>query len=239
MVDTKPTTLWAAVSLACGVFGCLASLAFVAMAERYGEIANRSAGIGAIWMGMHMMLVAALCLLGVLFGVVALVRVRSGQCKGRRMAWTGIVLGCLPLAFALVSFLLSTADSNPLRRLLTFSQSSQRAQRDGRSEGFFVASASVRLYHPTTRTEVQGRGASQTTCRGSALPLSWRQAMAPEDPAVEPDTEARLQALKRALDRLTKQTESVAQAIKRLRDERHELDSKSSREAKGKRQTNG
>jgi hypothetical protein len=44
--------LWAAVSLACGALGCVAGLAFVAMAERYGEIANRSAGIGAIWLGM-------------------------------------------------------------------------------------------------------------------------------------------------------------------------------------------
>ena len=116
MNNTKPTTLWAVVSLACSVLGLLATLVFVAMAERYGEMANRSAGVGAIWMGMHLMLVAALCLLGVLFGLVALVRLRSGECSGRSMAWTGTVLGSLPLAFALVSFLLSNADSNPLRR---------------------------------------------------------------------------------------------------------------------------
>jgi hypothetical protein len=115
MVDTKPTTLWAVVSLAGSVLGWLASLAFVVMAERYGEMANRSAGVGAIWMGMHVMVVAALFLLGVLFGLVALARVRGGDVGGRGMALTGIVLGCLPLAFAVVLFLLSNADSNPLR----------------------------------------------------------------------------------------------------------------------------
>src|SRR5262245_53992048 len=90
MVDTQPTTRWAVVSLTGSVLGWLASLALVALAERYGEMANRSAGVGVIWMGMHLLLAAALCLLGVLFGLVALVRVRSGECGGRGLAWTGI-----------------------------------------------------------------------------------------------------------------------------------------------------
>jgi hypothetical protein len=115
MVDTKPITMWAAAGLACSVLGSVASLAFLAMAERYGEMANRSAGVGAIWMGLHLMLVAALFLLGILFGLVALVRVRGGHYGGQRMAWTGIGLGCLPLVFAVVLFFLSNADSNPLR----------------------------------------------------------------------------------------------------------------------------
>ena len=68
-----------------------------------------------------------LCLLGVIFGFVAMLRIGSGQYGGRGAALTGIILGffpvafaliifgCLPLAFAFVSFLLSHADSNPLR----------------------------------------------------------------------------------------------------------------------------
>ena len=66
-------------------------------------------------MGGHMMLVVTLCVLAALFGAVALVRIRGGQFGGQGKAWAGIALGCLPLAFALASFLLSTADSNPLR----------------------------------------------------------------------------------------------------------------------------
>jgi hypothetical protein len=115
MVNATPTTLWAVVSLAFSVLGCGATLALLALLERYGEMARRSAGVGAIWMVMHMMLAGALCMLGVFFGVVALVRIRSGQYGGWGKAWMGIVLGCLPLAFALASFLLSKADSNPLR----------------------------------------------------------------------------------------------------------------------------
>jgi hypothetical protein len=115
MASAKPTTLCAVVSLVFSVFGCVATLALLALLNRYGEIARRSAGVGSIWMVMHMMMAGALCMLGVLFGVVALVRSRGGQYGGRGKAWTGIALGCLPLAFALASFLLSKADSNPLR----------------------------------------------------------------------------------------------------------------------------
>jgi hypothetical protein len=53
--------------------------------------------------------------------------------------------------------------------------------------------------------------------------------------SVEPDTEARLQELKKSLDRLTKQAESLAQDIKRLKDEIQQLDPpKSSGGAKDK-----
>jgi hypothetical protein len=115
MVTAKPTTLCAVVSLAFSVLGCVATVALLALLDRYGEIARRSAGVGSIWMVMHLLLAGAPCMLGVLFGVVALVRSRGGQYGGRGKAWMGIALGCLPLAFALASFLLSKADSNPLR----------------------------------------------------------------------------------------------------------------------------
>lgn len=115
MIDKKPTTLWAVFSLVCSVLGCLASLAFLVFEERYREMAHRSAGVGAIWASAHVMLAAALCLLGVLFGVVALARIWSADCGGRGMTWAGIFLGCLPLASAVIVFLMSNADSNPLR----------------------------------------------------------------------------------------------------------------------------
>ena len=115
MSDTKPTTLWALASLVFGVLGCLACVALVAMVHYYGEIASRSAGVGVIWMVLHMMAAGALCLLAIFFGVVAIVRIGRGQCGGYRQAWTGLVLGFLPLVLALAAFLLSKSDSNPLR----------------------------------------------------------------------------------------------------------------------------
>jgi hypothetical protein len=115
MVDAKPTTIWAVVSLIFSVLGWVATLSLLALLERYGEIARRSAGVGAIWMVIHMTLAGALSMLAVLFGVVALVRIHSGQYSGQGKAWTGVALGCLPLVVAFISFLLSEADSNPLR----------------------------------------------------------------------------------------------------------------------------
>jgi hypothetical protein len=115
MLATKPTTIWAIASLVCSILGCLAALTLLALLRRYGEIANGSAGVGIIWMLAHALLVATLCLQGVVFGVVALIRIRSGECRGQGQAWTGIVLGSLPLAAAVFLFLISNADSNPLR----------------------------------------------------------------------------------------------------------------------------
>jgi hypothetical protein len=53
MIETKPITLWAIISLVCSVLGCLVFLALMALGERYHDQANRSAGLGGIWMGMH------------------------------------------------------------------------------------------------------------------------------------------------------------------------------------------
>jgi hypothetical protein len=111
MTDTKPATLWAVVSLVCSVLGCLAFLALMALGERYTELANASAGLGGIWAVLHVTLAIALCLLGALLGVIALVRIRRGERGGRGMAWAGIILGCLPWVLSVVW----NADFNPWR----------------------------------------------------------------------------------------------------------------------------
>jgi hypothetical protein len=115
MAATKPTTFWAIASLVCSILGCLAALALLALLQRYAEIANSSAGVGIIWMLGHALLAVTLCLQGVVFGAVALLRIRSGESRGQGPAWTGIVLGSLPLAAAVLLFLISNADSNPFR----------------------------------------------------------------------------------------------------------------------------
>jgi hypothetical protein len=115
MAITKRTTLWAIASLVCSILGCLAALALLGLLRCYGEVANGSAGVGIIWMFGHALLAATLCLQGVVFGIVALIRIRSGECRGKGSAWTGIVLGSLPLAAAVLLFLISNADSNTLR----------------------------------------------------------------------------------------------------------------------------
>lgn len=114
MADTKPTTSWAVASLVLSLLGAGAHLALVALLETYGEIANRSAGVGIIWMGLYGLLATALCLVGILLGTVALVRIRNGKSIGRGMACTGIVLGCLPLVLLVI--LLMSGDANTLRK---------------------------------------------------------------------------------------------------------------------------
>ena len=105
MVHPKPTTLWAVVSFISGALGCLAFLGLVLLGERYHDLANASAGVGGVWGAMHVTLAIALCLLGAFAGVVALLRIRGGGCRGRGMALTGIVLGGLPW---LLSWVLET-----------------------------------------------------------------------------------------------------------------------------------
>jgi hypothetical protein len=96
MVDRKSTTSWAVVSLLCSILGGLGTVALPAMYSHglRQETTGVSAGIAVLCCGL---LSSTLCLLGVISGIVALRRIRSIECGGRGMAWTGIVLGCLPL----------------------------------------------------------------------------------------------------------------------------------------------
>src|SRR5947209_3094126 len=43
MVDTKPTTLWAVVSLVCSILGSFGALTLLALGQQYEAIAHRTA----------------------------------------------------------------------------------------------------------------------------------------------------------------------------------------------------
>ena len=95
MVDKKPTTAWAVVSVLCSIVACLGAVALPAIysSGMRHEPTGVSAGIGVMFVGL---LSIALGLSGAIFGIVRLRKIRSGECGGRAAAWMGIVLGCLP-----------------------------------------------------------------------------------------------------------------------------------------------
>jgi hypothetical protein len=96
MVNKKPTTSWAVASLASSIMACLATVALPALysSALHQEPTGVNASIDVFYCGL---LSIALGLLGVIFGIVALSRIRSGECGGRVTARMGIVLGCLPV----------------------------------------------------------------------------------------------------------------------------------------------
>jgi Domain of unknown function (DUF4190) len=101
MVDSKPTISTAVISLVCTILG---SLGFVALPAIYShglsvETTGVTASVAVLCFGS---LSGTLCLLGVIFGMVALRNIRRGEAGGRGKAWTGIVLGCLPFVVVLV-----------------------------------------------------------------------------------------------------------------------------------------
>ena len=103
MVDTKPPHRGPIVSLVCSILGCLGIVALPALYSSglQQEPTGVSAGIAVAFYGF---LSVTLCLLGVIIGLIALRRIRCGECGGLGKAWTGIVLGCLPLV-VLVAYL--------------------------------------------------------------------------------------------------------------------------------------
>lgn len=98
---TRPRTLWALVSLVCGILGCCGLAAFGLLASLYPFSDTTGVTVG-LWLMCLVFPSAALCLLGVIFGFVAMLRISSGQYGGRGAALAGIILGCLSLAFALI-----------------------------------------------------------------------------------------------------------------------------------------
>lgn len=97
MATAKPTTRWAFVSLVCGILGgCgLAGFALWVRLEPFSDTTGVTAGL---WLLCLVFPLCVICLLAVISGVVALLRIRGGQYGGRGTAVTGIILGCSPLA---------------------------------------------------------------------------------------------------------------------------------------------
>jgi hypothetical protein len=87
-----PITAWAIASLVGSIVGCLGIIALPALYSSglLQEPTGVSAGLAVLMAGA---LSSLLCVLGIVFGIVAL---RRGKHGGRAMAWVGIVLGCLP-----------------------------------------------------------------------------------------------------------------------------------------------
>ena len=100
---TRPRTLWALVSLVCGILGCCGLAAFGLKASLYPFIDTTGVTVG-LWIVCLVFPSTVLCLLGVIFEFVAMLRISSGQYRGRGAAVAGIILGCLALAFGLIIF---------------------------------------------------------------------------------------------------------------------------------------
>jgi hypothetical protein len=113
MDDTRPRTLWAIVSLVCGILAWCGLVAFGLLAGLH-EFSDTTGVTLGLWILCLVFPSGVLCVLAVIFGFIALLRIQSGHYGGRGAALTGIILGGLPLAFALVSYLLRHAGSNLL-----------------------------------------------------------------------------------------------------------------------------
>jgi hypothetical protein len=107
MLNKKPMTSLAPLSLGWGIFACIISLALPALYSDalHVEPTGVTAGLAVECYGL---LSLTLGLSGVIFGITALRRIRRGMASGRGIAWSGIVLGCLPF-LGLVVYLISVS----------------------------------------------------------------------------------------------------------------------------------
>lgn len=110
MSERRAALAWALGSAICSGLGSGATLALLVLAEWYADIARGSAGLGMIWGCGHGCLAALFCVLGIGSGIVALLTLDRAAVSGRRMAWVGIGLGCLPLLLSVIGLLLSKSD---------------------------------------------------------------------------------------------------------------------------------
>jgi hypothetical protein len=100
MDQARPITRWAVISLISSILGCLGFAGLPALYS-YGmhqETTGVSAGIAVSCAGL---LSGTVCLSGVVCGIAALRGLRGTAGRGRGLAWSGIVLGCLPLVVLL------------------------------------------------------------------------------------------------------------------------------------------
>lgn len=96
MVDPNSAAPLALLSLGSSCLACLGAAALPALYSLglLQEPTGVSAGLALLCYGF---VSVTLGMLGVAFGVIALRGIRTGARDGRGLAWTGIVLGCLPL----------------------------------------------------------------------------------------------------------------------------------------------
>ena len=100
MADTKPSTAWGAASLVCSALGCLGALVWLTSVARPPvETTGVSAGLALLYVGFPSFTLSSL---GIIFGVVAVGRIRSGGCRvGRRWAgWGSSSDGCRSRCFS-------------------------------------------------------------------------------------------------------------------------------------------
>ncbi len=101
MHQSRPVTAWAVISLISTILGWLGALPLPFI--DYQSIAG-AGGVGIVGPFLLGLLSATLCVLGVIFGVVALARIRNSERRGRAISWAGIILGGLPLmAYVVIS----------------------------------------------------------------------------------------------------------------------------------------
>jgi hypothetical protein len=106
MAPAKPTTAWAVASVVCGSLGLLGAVPLPLI--DYQHLAGATAGVGVAGPFLLGLVSAALGVLGLVFGLVALARLGEGRFSGRGLAWSGICLGgLLSLAYLVAVLWLS------------------------------------------------------------------------------------------------------------------------------------
>src|SRR5262245_52022278 len=101
MADPKPTTAWSVASLVVSVLGWLAAVPLLFI--DYNHLIGATAGVGLIGPFLLGLVSGTLALTGIILGMIALARTRSGEFVGRGTAWTGIGLSGVLLAAYVVS----------------------------------------------------------------------------------------------------------------------------------------
>ena len=91
MERPKRFTPWSILSLVAGITGWLSGLPLLAVDWR--GVLGATAGVGVIGPIAWGLLSAVCCLLAVLFGIIALLRIRKTQCRGLGITATGTILG--------------------------------------------------------------------------------------------------------------------------------------------------
>jgi hypothetical protein len=99
--QTRPIAPLAIISLAAAFLGFVGALPLPFI--DYANIGGATAGVGVIGPCLLGLLSAALCLAGVIFGVIALANIRKTASRGAVPSWVAIILGGLVLAAYVVA----------------------------------------------------------------------------------------------------------------------------------------